>query len=87
MKATTPGARDHLARDWSARSTRGTSAQALGGLGWALWHLSTPLLMGLVAQYLGLVAGFYAAGALGLAAAFAVAFTRQWAFAGQKVAS
>ena len=72
-KATTPDARDHLARDW-------------GGPGWALWHLSTPLLMGLVAQYLGLVAGFWAAGERGLAAAFAVTFTPQWAFASQKVA-
>ncbi len=62
------------------------SAMALGGLGWGLSHLSTPLLMGLVAHYFGLVAGFYAVGALGLAAAIAVAFTRQWAFAGQKVA-
>jgi len=72
-KATTPGARDHLARDW-------------GGLGWALWHLSSPPLIGLVGQYLGLVAGFYAAGERGLAAALAVTFTRQWAFASQKVA-
>jgi len=42
--------------------------------------------MGLVGQYLGLVAGFYAAGERGLAAALAVTFTRQWAFASQKVA-
>lgn len=63
------------------------SAMALGGLGWGMSHLSTPLLMGFVAQHFGLVAGFYAVGALGLTAAIAVAFTRQWAFAGQKVAS
>lgn len=62
------------------------SAMALGGFGWGVSHLSTPLVIGLVAQHFGLVAGFYAIGALGLLAAIAVAFTRQWAFAGQKAA-
>ncbi len=57
------------------------SAMALGGMGWGVSHLSTPLLIGLVAQHFSLGAGFYAVGALGLAAALAVAFTRQWAFA------
>lgn len=60
------------------------SAMALGGLGWGFSHFSTPLLMGLVAQYYGLVAGFYAIGALGLLAAFAVALARPWAFAAVK---
>jgi hypothetical protein len=58
------------------------SAMALGGFGWGVSHLSTPLVIGFVAQQHGLVAGFYAIGAIGLAAALAVAFTRQWAFAG-----
>src|SRR5215213_2203206 len=35
------------------------SALALGGLGWSVSHLSTPLLMGFVADRYGIVAGFY----------------------------
>lgn len=57
------------------------SAMALGGFGWGMSHLSTPLIIGVIAQQHGLVAGFYVIGAIGLAAALAVAFTRQWAFA------
>ena len=63
------------------------SAMALGGLGWGLSHFSTPLVMGLVAQAYGLVAGFYAIGVLGLVAAVAVALARNWAFAGTRVAA
>ena len=63
------------------------SAMALGGLGWGLSHFSTPLVMGLIAQAWGLVAGFYAIGVLGLVAAVAVALARNWAFAGTRVAA
>lgn len=58
------------------------SAMALGGFGWGVSHLTTPLIIGFVAQRHGLVAGFYVIGVVGFAAALAVAFTRQWAFAG-----
>jgi len=56
------------------------SAMAMGGMGWGLSHFSTPLVMGLVAQSFGLVAGFYAIGVLGFAMAVAVGMTRKWAF-------
>lgn len=58
------------------------SALALGGLGWGLSHLSTPLVMGVLADRYGIVTGFYAIGGLGLAIAIAVAFLRRWAFFG-----
>ena len=56
------------------------SALALGGLGWSVSHFSTPLIMGFLADRLGLVAGFYAVGALALAAALGIAWMRRWAF-------
>jgi NNP family nitrate/nitrite transporter-like MFS transporter len=62
------------------------SALALGGLGWGLSHLSTPLVMGVLADRIGLVAGFYAIGAFGFAMALAVAALRRWAFLGLSVA-
>ena len=58
------------------------SALALGGLGWSVSHFSTPLIMGLLADRYGLVAGFYAVGALALACAIFIAWARRWAFAG-----
>jgi len=57
------------------------SALALGGLGWSVSHLSTPLIMGFLADRFGLVQGFYVLGGLALATAIALAFMRQWAFA------
>ena len=56
------------------------SALALGGLGWSVSHLSTPLVMGFLADRYGLVTGFYVLGALALACALFIAATRQWAF-------
>jgi predicted MFS family arabinose efflux permease len=56
------------------------SALALGGLGWSVSHLSTPLIMGLLADRYGIVTGFYVLGALALACAVAIAFLRHWAF-------
>lgn len=46
------------------------SAMALGGLGWGLSHLSTPLVMGFLADRFGIVAGFYVLGGLSLREAF-----------------
>lgn len=57
------------------------SAMALGGLGWAVSHLTTPLVMGLLADRFGLVAGFYVLGAMALATVAAIALLRRWAFA------
>jgi len=57
------------------------SAMALGSLGYGVSHFSTPLVMGLLADRFGLVAGFYALGAVALATVVALAVLRQWAFA------
>jgi predicted MFS family arabinose efflux permease len=65
----------------SAPEQRG-SALALGGLGWSVSHFSTPLIMGVLADTLGLVAGFYVLGVLALASALVIAWARRWAFAG-----
>jgi MFS family permease len=56
------------------------SALALGGLGWSVSHLSTPLIMGFLADRYGIVTGFYVLGGLALACAIAIAFLRNWAF-------
>jgi MFS transporter, DHA1 family, multidrug resistance protein len=56
------------------------SALALGGLGWSASHLSTPLIMGFLADRYGIVTGFYVLGALAFACAVLIALTRQWAF-------
>jgi MFS family permease len=56
------------------------SALALGGLGWSVSHLSTPLLMGLLADRYGIVSGFYVLGVLALGCAGAIALMRGWAF-------
>jgi MFS family permease len=56
------------------------SALALGGLGWSVSHLSTPLLMGFLADHYGIVTGFYVLGGFALACALLIAVTRRWAF-------
>lgn len=56
------------------------SALALGGLGWSLSHLTTPLIAGLLAQYYGTVAGFYALGVIALGFVVLIATLRQRAF-------
>lgn len=56
------------------------SALALGGLGWSVSHLSTPLLMGFLADRYGIVTGFYVLGVLALCCAGAIALMRGWAF-------
>lgn len=57
------------------------SAMALGGLGWGTSHLTTPLIMGFLADRWGIATGFYVLGALSLAVVFFVAQLRGWAFA------
>jgi MFS family permease len=56
------------------------SALALGGLGWSVSHLTTPLVMGFVADRYGIVNGFYVLGAFALASALAIGLLRSWAF-------
>jgi MFS family permease len=57
------------------------SALALGGLGWSVSHLTTPLVMGLLADRYGIVTGFYVLGAFALFCALAIGVMRRWAFA------
>jgi len=57
------------------------SAMALGGLGWGCSHLTTPLIMGFLADRVGIVTGFYVLGVLSLVVVGFVALLRGWAFA------
>lgn len=63
------------------------SAMALGGLGWGLSHLTTPLVMGFLADRFGIVAGFYALGGLSLGVVALIALLRRRAFARTKLAA
>ena len=56
------------------------SALALGGMGWSISHLTTPLVMGFLADRYGIVVGFYVLGAFALACALAIVSLRHWAF-------
>ena len=58
------------------------SALALGGLGWSVSHFTTPLIMGVLADRYGLVAGCYVIAVLALACALVIAWARRWAFVG-----
>jgi len=68
----------------SSTQERG-SAMALGGLGWGISHLTTPLIMGLLADRYGIVTGFYALGALAVLCAGGLALGRRRAFAGGRL--
>jgi MFS transporter, DHA1 family, multidrug resistance protein len=64
----------------ASRPEQRGSALALGGLGWSVSHLSTPLIMGELADRYGIVHGFYAIGLFAVAGALAIGLLRQWAF-------
>jgi MFS family permease len=68
-----------LISDLSTIEARG-SALALGGLGWGLSHLSTPLLMGVLKDAYGIETAFYAMGVVATAWALALAPLHAWAF-------
>lgn len=63
------------------------SAMALGGVGWGVSHISTPLVMGLMADRYGIPSGFYVLGAASLAVVGLVALLRTWAFARTRLAA
>jgi MFS family permease len=56
------------------------AALALGGMGWSVSHLSTPLMMGFLADRYGIVPAFYWLGALAFACTVLIAWMRRWAF-------
>jgi predicted MFS family arabinose efflux permease len=62
------------------------SAMALGGVGWGVSHLSTPLIMGFLQDRYGIAAGFYVLGVVSLVVVGLVASLRHWAFARTKLA-
>lgn len=64
----------------TAPADRG-SANALGGSGWGLSHLTTPMLMGVLRDYAGIETAFVVLGFLVLAWAGALEFLHRWAFA------
>lgn len=64
----------------ASRTEERGSALALGGLGWSVSHLTTPLIMGFLADRYGIVTGFYVIGAFALACAIAIGLMRTWAF-------
>lgn len=64
----------------SSQAQRG-SALALGGLGWGMSHLTTPLAMGWLSDNVGVASGFYVLGAFALLWTIAIAALRGWAFA------
>jgi predicted MFS family arabinose efflux permease len=70
-----------LISELSSADVRG-SALALGGLGWGLSHLSTPLIMGALKDTLGIAAAFYTMGAIAIAWAAALPAMQAWAFRG-----
>ncbi len=70
-----------LISELSSSDTRG-SALALGGLGWGLSHLTTPLIMGVLKDGFGIATAFYAMGGIALAWAAALPSVQAWAFRG-----
>jgi DHA1 family multidrug resistance protein-like MFS transporter len=70
-----------LISDLSSMETRG-SALALGGLGWGLSHLSTPLIMGALKDAFGIAPAFHVMGAIAIAWALALLPAHAWAFRG-----
>lgn len=63
----------------STQAQRG-SALALGGFGWGLSHLSTPLAMGWFADRYDMATGFYVLGAFAVVWTMLIGMLRPWAF-------
>jgi MFS family permease len=64
----------------SAAEDRG-SANALGGVGWGLSHLSTPILMGFLCDHLGIERAFMILSVVVFLWALGLALLHRWAFA------
>lgn len=63
----------------SAPEDRG-SANALGGMGWGLSHLSTPILMGLLRDHIGIEQAFVILAAVVMLWAAGLTWLHRWAF-------
>jgi MFS family permease len=63
----------------SSKETRG-SAMALGGLGWSISHLTTPLAMGALQDHVGIHVAFYVIGGFALLCGLALVPLQRWAF-------
>lgn len=68
-----------LIGDISTPADRG-SANALGGLGWGLSHFTTPLLMGVLRDQLGIESAFILLGGCVVFWSFALLAAHRWAF-------
>ncbi len=68
-----------LIADVSSPAER-ASALALGGLGWGLSHLTTPLVMGVLNDALGIVPAFYVMGVIAVLGACGLVPMHRWAF-------
>ncbi len=64
----------------SSKEMRG-SAMALGGLGWSISHLSTPLVMGALQDWIGLQTAFYVMGGFTLLCGVLLVPMQRWALA------
>ena len=64
----------------SAPEDRG-SANALGGMGWGLSHLTTPLLMGFLRDNIGIEHAFVILSVVVMAWAAGLTWLHRWAFA------
>ncbi len=68
-----------LIGDISTPADRG-SANALGGLGWGLSHFTTPLMMGVLRDYLGIESAFLLLGSFVVFWSFALLAAHRWAY-------
>ncbi len=68
-----------LISETSALAERG-QAMAMGGLGWGISHLSTPLIMGAVKDHYGIHAAFYLIGVIVVIWGLALIPVHRWAF-------
>jgi MFS family permease len=68
----------------STKEMRG-SAMALGGLGWSISHLSTPLVMGVLQEWISLQTSFYVMGGFTLLCGVALVPFQRWALASESL--
>lgn len=71
-----------LIKQVSTKETSG-SAQALGSLGYSISNLSTPLVMGVLKDHVGIHSAFYAIGGFAVVCGLALIPLQRWAFAAE----